>query len=119
MDVNSASRPPLWARNNTKKAIDLMDGTPAYITLHRAGPKAEQQLKKSATEVKLRSYLLGMEKENRLLITGKREFIAPCLGTAYVSDGEEVERNVMISRISYKIQKSVSTAVGFQASVAE
>ncbi len=60
-----------------------------------------------------------MEKENRLLITGKREFIAPCLGTAYVSDGEEVERNVMISRISYKIQKSVSTAVGFQASVAE
>lgn len=106
MDVNSASRPPLWARNNTKKAIDLMDGTPAYITLHRAGPKADQQLKKSAAEVKLRSYLLGMEKENRLLITGKREFIAPCLGTAYVSDGEEVERNVMMSRISYKIQKS-------------
>ena len=47
-----------------------------------------------------------MEKENRLLFTGKREFIAPCLGTAYVSDGEEVERNVMMSRISYKIHKS-------------
>lgn len=84
----------------------MIDGTPAYISLHRARPKADQQLKKSAAEVKLRSYLLGMEKENRLLITGKREFIAPCLGTAYVSDGEEVERNVMMSRISYKIQKS-------------
>ena len=84
----------------------MIDGTPAYISLHRARPKADQQLKKSAAEVKLRSYLLGMEKENRLLITGKREFIAPCLGTAYVSDGEEVERNVMMSSISYKIQKS-------------
>lgn len=100
------SRSPLWARNNARKVIDLIDGTPAYISLHRARPKADQQLKKSAAEVKLRSYLLGMEKENRLLITGKREFIAPCLGTAYVSDGEEVERNVMISRISYKFQKS-------------
>ena len=84
----------------------MIDGTPAYISLHRSRPKADQQLKKSAAEVKLRSYLLGMEKENRLLITGKRAFIAPCLGTAYVSDGEEVERNVMMSRISYKVQKS-------------
>lgn len=84
----------------------MIDGTPAYISLHRARPKGDQQLKKSAAEVKLRSYLLSMEKENRLLITGKREFIAPCLGTAYVSDGEEVERNVMMSRISFKIQKS-------------
>lgn len=83
-----------------------MDGTPAYVSLHRARPKADQQFRKSATEIKLKTYLLGMEKENRLLITGKREFIAPCLGTAYVSDGEEIERNVMISRIAYKIQKS-------------
>ncbi len=83
-----------------------MDGTPAYVFLNRARPRADQQIKKAATEINLKTYLLGMEKENRLLITGKREFIAPCLGTLYVSDGEEVERNVMIARISYKIQKS-------------
>ncbi|WP_252258605.1 hypothetical protein [Erythrobacter aurantius] len=83
-----------------------MDGTPAYVSLYKVMPKAGQQLKKAAAEIKLKTYLLGMEKESRLLITGKREFIAPCLGTAYVSDGEEVERNVMISRIAYKVQKS-------------
>lgn len=83
-----------------------MDGTPAYASLYKVMPKAGQQLKKAAAEIKLKTYLLGMEKESRLLITGKREFIAACLGTAYVSDGEEVERNVMISRIAYKVQKS-------------
>lgn len=83
-----------------------MDGTPAYVSLYKVRPGADQQLKKAAAEIKLKTYLHGMEKENRLLITGKRQFIAPCLGTAYVSDGEEVERNVMISRIAYKIQKS-------------
>lgn len=104
--MSISSRPPVWARNNARKVIDLIDGTPAYVSLHRARPKADQQLKKAAAEIKLKTYLHGMEKENRLLITGKREFIAPCLGTAYVSDGEEVERNVMISRIAYKVQKS-------------
>jgi hypothetical protein len=106
MVVNSASRPPLWARKNARKAIGLMDGTLAYVFLNRARPRADQQIKKAAIEINLKTYLRGMEKANRLLITGKREFIAPCLGTLYVSDGEEVERNVMIARISYKIQKS-------------
>jgi hypothetical protein len=104
--VSISLRPPLWARNNARKAIDLMDGTPAYVSLYKVRPRAGQQLMKAAAETKLKTYLLGMEKENRLLITGKREFIAPCLGTAYVSDGEEIERNVMISRIAYRAQKS-------------
>lgn len=52
-----------------------MDGTPAYVSLYKVMPKAGQQLKKAAAEIKLKTYLLGMEKESRLLITGKREFV--------------------------------------------
>jgi hypothetical protein len=106
MSINPSTRPPLWARNNARKAIELMDGTPAYISLLKRKPETGQVIQKLATERQLKTYLQRMQVEGRILITGAQEFIAPCLGTLFVSDGDEVERNVLFSRIEYKIQRS-------------
>lgn len=102
----ASSRPPLWARNNARKAVELMDGTGAYVSLLKLKPTPDKIVRKSAGEELFRRYLQRMQSEGRLLITKPGEFIAPCLGTVFVSDGEEIERNLLFSRISYAIKKT-------------
>lgn len=100
------SRSPLWARNNARKVIDLIDGTPAYVSLLKVKPTAGQTVRKPAAEALFKSYLHGMQAEGRVLVTGDRAFIAPCLGTLFVSDGGEVERNVLFTKIQYTVRRS-------------
>lgn len=102
----SVSRPPLWAGNNARKLIDLIDGTPAYLSLLKIQSKAGQIVKKRAAEALLQSHFRKMQAEGRILITGERQFIAPCLGTLFVSDGSEVERNIIFQGIRYAIRRS-------------
>lgn len=102
----SGARPPPWARNNARKAISLMDGTPAYVCLLKAQPAPGQIIRKAATRAGFRKYLLNMQAEGRVIITGDQEFIAPCLGTVFTPDSEETERNLMFCRISYRIGRS-------------
>lgn len=106
MAVPSPSRPPLWARNNARKAIDQIDGTPAYVSFLKLKPKLNQVIQKAAAERKIKNYLHKMQLDGRLLITGRNQFIAPCLGTVSVSEDNEVERNVMFSRFEYKFQRT-------------
>jgi hypothetical protein len=83
-----------------------MDGTPAYVSLLKAQPAPGQTVRKAAARALFRNYLLGMQVEGRVIVTGDQEFIAPCLGTVFAADGEETERNLMFSRISYRIGRS-------------
>lgn len=106
MSVSTVSRPPLWARNNARQAIELMDGTPAYVSFLKQKPQPGRVIQKRGTEANIRAYLQDMQTQGRVLITGDRDFIAPCLGTIFVSDGGEVERNVLLSKIEFKIQRS-------------
>jgi hypothetical protein len=106
MAEKSGSRPPLWARNNARKVIELIDGTPAYVSLLKVKPRAGQTVRKPAAEALFKRYLRGMQAEGRVLVTGDRVFIAPCLGTLFVTDGGEIERNVLFTKIQYTVRRS-------------
>jgi hypothetical protein len=105
-NVKTVSRPPLWARNNARKLIDLIDGTLAYVSLIKIKSKPGQIILKRAAEALFQSYLREMQADGRVLITGERTFIAPCLGTLFISDGNEVERNVIFQEIKYIMRRS-------------
>ena len=100
------SRPPIWARRNAKNAIDLMDGTPAYVSLYKVRAMKGRVINKQRLEAGLKQYVPKMQEEGRLLMMGPNRFIAPCWGTLIAGDGDEYERNVMLTDISYKIQRS-------------
>ncbi len=68
--------------------------------------KPGQIIQKRAAEALFQSYLREMQVDGRVLITGERTFIAPCLGTLFISDGNEVERNVIFQEIKYIMRRS-------------
>jgi len=96
----------MWARRNAKNAIDLMDGTPAYVSLYKVRAMKGRLINKRLLEARLKPYFPRMQDQGRILMTGPNEFIAPCLGSFMTSSGGEYERNVMLCDIGYKIQRS-------------
>jgi hypothetical protein len=100
------SRPPIWAKRNAKKAIGLMDGTPAYVSLYKVRAMEGRLINKRLLEARLKPYFPRMQDQGRILMMGSNKFIAPCWGTFMTSSGGEYERNVMLCDIGYKIQRS-------------
>ena len=100
------ARPPLWARNNARKAIDLMDGTHVYISFLQAQSQTRQSILKIDTAANIRKYLQRMEKKGHVINSGHREFIAPCLGTIFELESGETERNVMLSKMKFEVKRT-------------
>lgn len=102
----SAARVPLWARNNAKKAIDLIDSTYVYVGFLKLKPRDGQVVKKAASERGAKRTLQDMQAKGRVLITGPNRFIVPCLGTVFITEDNEIERNVMFVQLEYKLQRT-------------